>query len=88
MPYKIENVPTDTWHLVIEDLKGSGFVETYCYGGADAGIDYSRYDLTSLDGGETIVFEWDNWSEGEIKAAPARLESLREKYGLPAPAEV
>ena len=69
----------------MEDLKGSGFAETYCYGGMDAGIDYSRYELTGAGGGELIVFEWYNWSEGEIRAAPARLESLREKYGLAEP---
>lgn len=87
MPYKIEDIPTDTWHRVIEDLRGSGFVETYCYAGADAGVDYSRYDLTSRDGGEVVVFEWYNWTEGEITGAPPRLESLREKYGLPEPFE-
>ena len=86
MPYKIENIPTETWHRVIEDLKGSGFAETYRYGGFDAGIDYNRYELTSRADGELIVFEWDNWAEGDITAAPARLESLREKYGLAAPA--
>jgi hypothetical protein len=81
MPHRIENVGTELWHRVMDDLTAEGFSVVYVYGGADAGVDYSRYDLQ--DGaGELIVFEWDNWSEGEIEAAPARLRSLREKYHL------
>lgn len=82
MSYKIENVKTETWHRVMQDLKAGGFEEIYQYGGADAGIDYSRYELLNRADGELIVFEWDNWSEGEIIAAPPRLEALREKYRL------
>jgi len=88
MPYKIENVETATWNQIIDDLKAAGFEETYRYGGMDAGIDYNRYELTRTTDGELIVFEWDNWSEGEIRAAPPRLEALRERYGLAAPVEI
>lgn len=88
MAYKIENIGTETWHRIIDDLKALGFKEIYVYDGADAGIDYSRYDLMNQTGGELIIFEWDNWAEGEIKAAPSRLESLREKYQLPRPVEI
>ena len=48
----------------------------------DAGIDYNRYDLVNGDDGEAVVFEWDNWMEGEIKATASRLEAVREKYQL------
>jgi hypothetical protein len=88
MPYKIESIETATWHRIIEDLKAAGFEETYRYGGMDAGIDYNRLDLTNPSGGELIVFEWDNWTEGEITAGPARLEALREEYRLPGLSEV
>ncbi len=81
MAHKIENVGTETWHRVMEDLLASGFEEVYCYGGFDAGIDYSRYDLKNAEG-ELVVFEWDNWAEGEIRGEPRRLEALREKYRL------
>lgn len=81
MRYKIENVKTETWHQIMDELRGSGFEEVYRYGGMDAGIDYSRYDLMNAEE-ELIIFEWDNWTEGEIKAAHARLEALREKYQL------
>ncbi len=81
MTCKIEGVKTETWHRVIEDLEAEGFEEVYCYRGADAGIDYSRYDLKD-EAGELLVFEWYNWTEGEVRGAPARLESLREKYRL------
>ena len=80
MPHRVENVETRVWHRIIEDLAASGFVKVYEYGGADAGIDYSRYDL--MDGGETLVFEWDNWSEGSVEGTPSRLEAIREKYRL------
>lgn len=88
MSHKIENIKTATWHRIIEDLVGSGFAEVYRYGGADAGIDYGRYDLVSQSGDEVIIFEWDNWGEGEISATRPRLEALRQKYKLPEPVEV
>lgn len=87
MRYKIEKIETGLWRRIIEELEAEGFVETYAYGGMDAGIDYGRYDLKNPADGELIVFEWDNWSEGEVTAAPSRLEALRERYGLPAPSE-
>lgn len=82
MPYKIENIKTETWHKIIDDLLASGFIETYQYDGIDAGIDYNRCDLTNQAGDELIIFEWDNWMEGEIKATRSRLEVIRERYQL------
>ena len=81
MSCKIEHVETEVWHRVIEDLEAEGFAEVYRYGGMDAGIDYSRFDLKN-GADELVVFEWDNWAEGEIRGAPERLEALREKYQL------
>jgi len=88
MPYKIGNIKTETWNRIIRDLKASGFEETYRYDGVDAGIDYNRYELLKPSDGEPVVFEWDNWTEGEITASPSRLEALREEYQLPRPVEV
>lgn len=88
MQYKIENVKTETWHQIIDDLKAAGFAEIYQYAGMDAGIDYSRYDLMNQADNELIIFEWDNWAEGEIKAMPSRLEALLEKYQLPKLVEI
>lgn len=48
----------------------------------DAGVDYNRYELINLVDQERVIFEWDNWSEGEIKALSTRLAALREKYRL------
>ena len=81
MTCKIEHVETETWHRVIEDLEAEGFEEAYRYGGFDAGIDYSRFDLKNR-GEELVVFEWDNWAEGEIRGEPRRLEAIREKFQL------
>jgi hypothetical protein len=39
MPYRIENIATELWHRVIEDLEAEGFEEVYRYSGMDAGID-------------------------------------------------
>lgn len=82
MTYKIENIKTETWHKIIDDLTASGFIAIYQYDGIDAGIDYNRYDLINQAGDERIIFEWDNWGEGEIKTARSRLETLREQYQL------
>lgn len=88
MPYKIEGIKTEIWHRIIEDLKGLGFKEIYQYDGMDAGLDYNRYDLMNQADNELVVFEWDNWMEGEIKAMPSRLAALREKYALPELVEI
>ncbi len=87
MAYKIENIETGLWHRIIEELEAEGFAEVYRYGGMDAGIDYARYDLANPSDGELIVFEWDNWAEGEVRGALPRLEALRERYQLSAPVE-
>jgi hypothetical protein len=81
MTCKIEHVETETWHRVIEDLESEGFEEVYRYGGFDAGIDYSRFDFKNGND-ELVVFEWDNWAEGEIRGEPRRLEALRAKFQL------
>ena len=82
MPFKIENIKTEIRHKIIDDLKALKFKETYQYDGMDASIDHNRCDLMSQAGDELIIFEWDNWMEGEIKATPSRFEALREKYQL------
>ncbi len=88
MKYKIENIQTETWHRIRRDLKALGFEEVYRYAGMDVGIDYNRYDLLNRANDELVIFEWDNWDEGEIRATAPRLESLREKYQLSAPVEI
>ena len=88
MPCKIENVETETWHRVIEDLLAEGFVEVYRYDGFDAGIDYNRFELRNPSDDERVVFEWDNWTEGEIWGAPERLEALLQKHQLPELVEI
>ena len=88
MQYKIENIKIGTWHQIINDFKLSGYKEIYKYEGMDAGIDYSRYDLLDQSDNELIIFEWDNWMEGEIKAMPSRLEAIRDKYQLSEPVEI
>ena len=88
MPYKIENIETELWHRIMDDLKSQGFEEVYRYGGMDAGIDYSRYNLLNRADDELVVFEWDNWTEGEIRGAASRLDALRKKYQLSSPVEV
>jgi hypothetical protein len=82
MLYKIEHVKTETWNRIIQDLKALGFKVMYQYDGMDAGIDYNRYDLMHQADNELIIFEWDNWMEGDIKAMPSRLGVLRETYQL------
>lgn len=88
MTYKIENIKTETWRQIIKDLRVLGFEEIYQYDGMDAGIDYNRCDLIYQAENELIVFEWDNWMEGVIKASPSRLEALRKQYQLPKLVEV
>ncbi len=88
MAYKIENIETQIWHQIREDLKAVGFEEVYRYGGMDVGIDYNKYELLNRADDELIIFEWDNWMEGEIQGTQSRLEALREKYRVSSPVEI
>ena len=82
MPYKIEDIETGLWHRIIKDLKSRGFKVVYLYDNFDVGIDFDRVELRDPAGGEVVIFEWDNWTEGEVMAEPDLLEALREKYRL------
>ncbi len=87
MPFKIEEIETGLWHRIIEDLESRGFEAVYRYDNFDVGIDFDRVELRDPAGGGLVVFEWDNWTEGEVTAAPELLGALREKYGLGEPVE-
>lgn len=76
----IEDIPTDTFNQIVDDLRQDGWVTVSEYDGMDAWIDYGRIVLQK--GKESLIFEWTNWFEGSVEGTAESLRPLREKYEL------
>jgi len=76
----IENIPTETFHRMVDDLKADGWTLVEEYDNMDAWIDYGR--LKFEKGGLAVVCEWTNWDEGSVEAPPDILRALARPYGL------
>ena len=76
----IQDVPSDQFISIVEDYVKQGWVKTYEYDGFDAWIDFGKIKLKKDS--EKLVFEWDNWSEGEITGKVQELQKLAELYQL------
>ncbi|MBC8139130.1 MAG: hypothetical protein H8F28_24925 [Fibrella sp.] len=77
----VSDIPTDTFNRIITDLCSAGWETVSEYNGMDAWIDYGRIELRQGDA--SLIFEWDNWSEGAIQGPDHLLQSLKEEYALP-----
>lgn len=77
---KAVDIKTELWKRIITDLLQEGWGMASEYQGFDKGIDYNAYCLEQNN--VQIEFEWDNWSEGEIKCTPEISEILKNKYSL------
>jgi hypothetical protein len=71
---RIRNVESGLWLKIIEQMLDNGWILTYKYDLFDAGIDY---DLLKMKKGRSrIVFEWDNWDEGNFKCSKQTLSEI------------
>lgn len=71
-------IKTELWNLIIETLKKDKWKVTREYNLFDKGFDFDFYELHK--NGEEILFGWDNWFEGEIKASENRMLSLEHEF--------
>lgn len=78
----IQDIPTDRFNTIAQDLLSSGWVKTYEYDNFDAWIDCGRVDLKK--GAVKLKFEWDNWTEGQIIGPREEVEAVARQYGFSA----
>ena len=76
----IENIPTDLFNRIVDDLRTDGWTVTYQYDNMDAGVDYNLIRL--MRNGVELKFEWTNWDEGSVDGADDEVRSLALRYGL------
>ncbi|WP_036182402.1 hypothetical protein [Marinobacterium lacunae] len=77
---KIEYIATDIFDQLIEKHLAEGWSKIYEYDNiVDKGIDYDKVVLGKDD--RELVFEWDNWLEGNVEGDSQDLEPI-EKYIL------
>lgn len=77
----ITSLPSAELRRIIDGLVAEGWVVTDEYDGMDAWIDYGRIALARAE--ETILCEWDNWTEGSLEGKRATIEALGARYRLP-----
>lgn len=76
----IQDIPTEQFESIIVDYLHEGWIKTYEYQGFDAWIDFGKVKLKK--GSNKLVFEWDNWSEGEITGKDPELQNIALRYQL------
>jgi hypothetical protein len=83
---RIDDIPTETFNLIIEELVSSGWKAQDKYKGHDAWIDYGKIQLTKDK--VVLTFEWDNWTEGVIKGCAKTVSRIAKQYSLKSPQNV
>lgn len=79
---KLENIATELGNTILYDLKSEGWkiVSEYDPYVFNKGVDYDRYTLAKNN--QTLIFEWDNWLEWEIKGPEKILKEIAIKFSL------
>ena len=76
----LSDIPTDTFNLIVEELRSHGWKKIDEYKGFDAWIDYGMILLHKES--VNLKFEWDNWTEGEIHGPDTVLHEIKERHHL------
>jgi hypothetical protein len=77
---QIEDIPTATFNLIVDELKADGWEITEEYDGFDAWIDFGR--LLMVKDGVSLKLEWDNWMEGIVEGPEDIVEDIRRRHQL------
>ncbi len=77
---KFADIPTETFNLIMKDLRSQGWRKIEEYDGFDAWIDYGKVVLRK--NGEQLVFEWDNWEEGRVEGTDSTIAEIGKTHGL------
>lgn len=70
----IVDIPTDDFNRLVSKLRDEGWRLRREYEGFDAWIDYGRLKLRK--GTKTLIFEWDNWTEGMVQGPRQVVEQI------------
>ena len=81
----IQEVETKLFNTIIADYIAEDWDKQYEYDGVDAWIDHGKVKLTN--GSRKLIFEWDNWMEGEIYGKKDEIFVIAERYKLIAKAQ-
>tara|TARA_Y200000002_G_C22554413_1_gene609662 strand:+ start:526 stop:981 length:456 start_codon:yes stop_codon:yes gene_type:complete len=76
----IENINTDLFNEILEQLLGNGWVKLYEYDAIDAWIDFGKVKIRKDN--TTLVFEWDNYMEGVIIGSKNEIEQVAKQFRL------
>lgn len=76
----INDIPTEKFNNLIENMISDDWKKTYEYSGFDAWIDYGKIKLRR--GSIKIIFEWDNWTEGSIEGPIKFVEIIAKENNL------
>lgn len=71
---KATDIPTHEFNSIICRLLRYGWRKMYEYENFDAWIDYGKVVLER--DGTRLVFEWDNWFEGQVEGPEDTLTAL------------
>jgi len=76
------NIETELFYSIIKFLTKTGWKISIEYSANlfDKGIDFDLYQLNR--NGETILFAWTNWFEGELKATTRNIENIELQFGV------
>ncbi|MEC9263287.1 MAG: hypothetical protein VYD53_18180 [Pseudomonadota bacterium] len=83
---RIDDIPTEAFNIIIDDLIRAGWKTKSQYKGFDAWIDYGKVELTKS--GSVLIFEWDNWTEGVVKGYGEIIDQIAKQYNLNPPSKV
>ena len=76
----IENIETDLFNEILEQLLGNGWVKIYEYDAFDAWIDFGKVKIKKYN--TILTFEWDNYMEGVIIGNKNEIEQVAKQFRL------
>ena len=76
----IENINTDLFNEILEQLLGNGWVKLYEYDAIDAWIDFGKVKIKKNN--TILTFEWDNYMEGVIIGNKNEIEQIAKQFHL------
>jgi hypothetical protein len=75
-------IDTELFYSIIKYLTKTGWRVSLEYSTKlfDKGIDFDLYQLNK--NGETILFAWTNWFEGELKTSSTIIDNIEQQFSI------
>lgn len=76
------DIETELFYSIVKYLIKNGWRVSLEYSTKlfDKGIDFDLYQLDK--NGETILFLWNNWSEGELKSSSTHIDNIEQQFSI------